>query len=63
MFDRCMKQSKEKAFELVDKLGVKLTSEDKEHHEKQLMKVNATAFLVCIMMGNNYCSELCIVDA
>ena len=41
MFDRCMKQSKEKAFELVDKLGVKLTSEDKEHHEKQLMKVNA----------------------
>lgn len=39
VFEFTMKNSKEKAFALVDKLGIKLTSEEKEAQEKQLMKV------------------------
>lgn len=34
-----MKKPKEDAIALAEKLGVKLTTEDKENQEKQLMKV------------------------
>jgi elongation factor 2 len=39
VFNTCMKEPKEKALELAEKLGVKLTSEDKENDQKQLLKV------------------------
>ncbi|XP_061172889.1 elongation factor 2-like [Saccostrea echinata] len=39
VFNTCMKSSKEKALALAEKMGVKLTSEDKELEEKQLLKV------------------------
>jgi elongation factor 2 len=39
VFDYTMKQPKEKALALVEKLGIKLTSDEKENQEKQLMKV------------------------
>jgi len=39
VFDFTMKKTKDKALELVEKLGIKLTSEEKEFQEKQLMKV------------------------
>lgn len=38
VFDHCMKKPKDQALELVEKLGIKLTHEDKELHEKQLLK-------------------------
>merc|ERR1712227_810675 len=39
VFDTCMKQPKEKALELIGKIGVKLTKEEKEDlFEKQLLK-------------------------
>ena len=39
MFEACMNKTKAEAMFLVDKLGVKLTSEDKELEGKQLLKV------------------------
>jgi len=39
VFDFTMKKTKDKALELVEKLGIKLTAEEKEFQEKQLMKV------------------------
>jgi len=39
MFEACMNKTKEEALQLVEKLGIKLTSEDKENHDKQLLKV------------------------
>ncbi len=38
VFQTCMKDTKEKALALVEKLGIKLTAEDKELQEKQLLK-------------------------
>jgi len=38
IFNSCMKKTKEEVFVLTDKLGVKLTSEDKELEGKQLLK-------------------------
>ena len=39
MFDVCMKQSKEAAMKLIDKVGVKLTTEEKDLEQKPLLKV------------------------
>jgi elongation factor 2 len=39
VFEFCMKKPKEEALALVEKLGIKLTVEDKELAEKQLLKV------------------------
>ena len=39
IFDFTMKKPKDQALELVGKLGIKLTSEEKENQEKALMKV------------------------
>jgi len=39
VFEFCMKKPKEEALALADKIGVKLTAEDKDNQEKQLMKV------------------------
>ena len=39
VFEFCMKKSKEEALALAEKIGVKLTAEDKDNQEKQLMKV------------------------
>jgi elongation factor 2 len=39
VFEFCMKKPKEEAFALAEKLGVKLTTEDRDNQEKQLMKV------------------------
>lgn len=39
VFEFCMKKPKEEALALCEKLGIKLTSEEKENQEKQLMKV------------------------
>ena len=39
MFEYTMKKPKDQALELVEKLGIKLTFEEKENQEKQLMKV------------------------
>jgi len=38
VFKFCMKEPKEKALELIEKIGVKLTTEEKELAEKQLLK-------------------------
>jgi len=37
-----MKKPKEDTLKLVEKLGIKLTVDDKEMHEKQLLKVRST---------------------
>jgi len=39
VFEVCMKKPKEEALELAEKIGVKLTAEDKDNQDKQLMKV------------------------
>jgi len=39
VFEFCMKKPKEEALALAEKIGVKLTVEEKENQEKQLMKV------------------------
>lgn len=39
VFTTCMKSPKEKSLALAEKMGVKLTAEDKELEEKQLLKV------------------------
>jgi len=39
VFEFCMRKPKEEALALAEKIGVKLTAEDKENQEKQLMKV------------------------
>lgn len=39
VFEFCMKKSHEDALKLVEKLGIKLTVDDKENHDKQLLKV------------------------
>lgn len=39
VFNTCMKSPKEKALALAEKMGVKLTVDDKELEEKQLLKV------------------------
>jgi len=39
VFEFCMKKPKEDALALAEKIGVKLTVEDKDNQEKQLMKV------------------------
>lgn len=39
MFDFCMNKSKLEALGLVEKLGIKLTAEDKEKETKQLLKI------------------------
>jgi len=39
MFKACMHQTKEEAIAMAVKLGVKLTADDKEHQDKQLLKV------------------------
>ncbi|ESN98677.1 hypothetical protein HELRODRAFT_185027 [Helobdella robusta] len=39
VFEFCMKKPKEDALALCEKLGIKLTTEEKENQEKQLMKV------------------------
>ena len=39
VFDYTMNKPKEKALELVEKLGIKLTAEEKEVEKKELMKV------------------------
>merc|ERR1712170_278489 len=39
VFEFCMKKPKDEALALVEKLGIKLTHDDKEPHEKQLLKV------------------------
>jgi elongation factor 2 len=39
VFEFCMKKPKEEALALAEKIGVKLTSEEKDNQEKQLMKV------------------------
>jgi len=39
VFEFCMKKPKEDALALAEKIGVKLTAEDKDNQEKQLMKV------------------------
>jgi elongation factor 2 len=39
VFDFCMKRPKEEALALADKLGIKLTTEEKDNQDKQLMKV------------------------
>ena len=43
-----MKKSHEDTLALVDKLGIKLTFEDRELHEKQLLKVNQHDFFPSI---------------
>ena len=61
MFDKCMKQPKPDALAMVEKLGVKLTSEDKDLHEKQLLKVLCTfqLFLWVIEMFDGLVSVMC----
>jgi len=39
VFEFTMRRPKDQALELVEKLGIKLTQDEKEHQEKQLMKV------------------------
>ncbi|KAL5003996.1 hypothetical protein ScPMuIL_017452 [Solemya velum] len=39
IFNACMNQVKEKAFEIIEKLNIKLTAEDKELETKPLLKV------------------------
>ena len=39
VFEFCMKKPKDEALALVEKLGIKLTHDDKENSEKQLLKV------------------------
>ena len=39
VFEFCMRKPKEEALALCEKLGIKLTAEEKENQEKQLMKV------------------------
>ena len=39
VFEFCMRKPKEEALKLAEKLDVKLTAEDKDLQEKQLMKV------------------------
>ena len=39
MFKTCMTDSKEKALALIEKIGVKLTTDEKDLQEKQLLKV------------------------
>ena len=41
-----MKKPKEDTLKLVEKLGIKLTSDDKEHDEKQLLKVSICLHLI-----------------
>jgi hypothetical protein len=43
-----MKEPKEKALALAEKLGVKLTSEEKENDQKQLLKVIITGLLFLV---------------
>ena len=43
VFEFCMKKPKEDTLKLVEKLGIKLTVDDKEMHEKQLLKVRSTS--------------------
>jgi len=38
VFKFCMKETQEKALGLIEKIGVKLTTEEKDLHEKQLLK-------------------------
>ena len=39
VFEFCMKKPKADALALVEKLGIKLTHDEKENNEKQLLKV------------------------
>ncbi|CAC5420317.1 EEF2 [Mytilus coruscus] len=39
VFDTCMKKPKEEAIALAEKMGVKLTAEEKDHQEKGLLKI------------------------
>ena len=43
VFEFCMKKTKVEALKLIEKIGIKLTSEDKELSEKQLLKVTTAA--------------------
>jgi len=46
VFDTCMKQPKEKALDLIEKIGVKLTKEEKDDlFEKQLLKTTMRKWL------------------
>jgi elongation factor 2 len=38
VFESCMKKTKQEALKLVDKIGIKLTAEEKDLQEKQLLK-------------------------
>ena len=49
MFDHCMKKPKDEALKLIEKVGVKLSAEEKDKEEKQLMKV--------IIFENDYMHE------
>ena len=40
VFQHVMKDTKENALKLIERIGVKMTSEDKELEEKQLLKVS-----------------------
>lgn len=39
VFETCMKKPKEEALALAEKMGVKLTTEEKDNQEKSLLKV------------------------
>jgi elongation factor 2 len=40
VFETCMKKPKEEALALCEKLNIKLTAEEKENNDKQLLKVS-----------------------
>jgi len=45
VFETCMNKTKEEALALIEKIGVKLTSEDKELEQKQLLKCTMRKWL------------------
>lgn len=46
IFNTAMKKTQQETLDLVDKLGIKLAAEDKELHEKQLLKVRGCRVLL-----------------
>ncbi len=45
VFEFCMKKTKDEALELIKKIGIKLTSEEKELETKQLLKTTMRKWL------------------
>lgn len=44
VFETCMKKPKEEALALAEKMGVKLTTEEKDNQEKSLLKVRRSIY-------------------